>query len=119
VISQGLSLTDSSIQDALSSIIKTISDNLEISDGAVRVKGKLKTVSDNLGLSSVTQKGRPFIIRTISQTLNLSDSSSRMRLLIFRGFSQNLGLSSTTFKSVKSAIKQFTMKIRRLKKFRI
>jgi hypothetical protein len=58
-------------------------------------------------------------MRTINETLNLSDSSLRIRLLIFRGFSQNLALSSTLSRSIKSAIKQFVIKIKRLKKFRL
>lgn len=117
-ISQTLSLTDSFVQDALSSVIKTISEELTISDGAQRTKGKLKTITDTLSLSSDTVKNRLHRIKIISETLNISDSTSRMRLFIMRSISQNLGLSSTIFRETKSAVKNFTIKIRRFKLFR-
>lgn len=118
-IQQSLSLSDSSIQDALSSIIKTISEEISFSDGANRTLGVMKTISQSLNLTSSVTKAKLHRIKLISQSLNLSDSTSRLRTLVLRGFNQNLTLSSTAIKSIKSAIKQFIIKIKRLKKFRI
>ncbi|MFI5406216.1 MAG: hypothetical protein ACHQ1D_06850, partial [Nitrososphaerales archaeon] len=118
-IQQSLSLSGSFVQDALSSVIKTISEELSFSDGAyMQAKGKLKTIAQSLGLSSTTQRSRPFIMRFMSDNLSISHTTSRMRLFIMRSFSQNLTLSSTAIKSIKSAIKRFIIKIKRFKKLR-
>jgi len=89
-----------------------------MSDGAQRVKGKSRSLTDSLVLASTAQKTRPFVIRMINQSLVLSDNVSRMRLLVIRGISHNLGLSSAATKSIKLAIKQFKIKIKRYKKLR-
>lgn len=118
-ILQNIALSDTSIQSAISALIRTISEQLSFSDGAyTAAKGKMKMVADTLGLSSTVQKTRPFRVKLINESLTMIDSVSRMRLLVLRGFDQNLILSSTMLKSVKSAIKRYAMKIKRFVKFR-